>query len=74
VDPEPKPLAVGAARAVAALLPVPDPSLPAAAAALTPEKAAMLTNVKGLFFLTNSGSDWAGPIYVDNLRVVVPTP
>jgi hypothetical protein len=39
---------------------------------LTPEKAAMLANVKGLFFMTNSGDDWTGPIYVDNLRVVVP--
>jgi hypothetical protein len=40
---------------------------------LTPDQAAMLTNVKGLFFITNSGSAWTGPIYVDNLRAVIPT-
>jgi len=39
---------------------------------LTPEKAALLKNIKGVFFITNSGADWEGPIYVDNLRVVVP--
>jgi hypothetical protein len=39
---------------------------------LTPEQAAMLKNIKGLFFMTNSGADWEGPIYVDNLRVVIP--
>jgi hypothetical protein len=41
---------------------------------LTPDQAQMLTNVKGLYFITNSGDDWAGPIYVDALRAVVPTP
>jgi hypothetical protein len=41
---------------------------------LTPEQAAMLTNVKGLFFITNSGDDWTGPVYVDNLRAVIPAP
>jgi hypothetical protein len=41
---------------------------------LTPDQAQMLTNVKGMFFITNSGSDWTGPIYVDNLRAVVRTP
>ena len=41
---------------------------------LTPEQAAMLTNVKGLFFITNSGDDWTGPVYVDNLRAVIPVP
>jgi hypothetical protein len=40
---------------------------------LKPEQAAMLSNIKGLFFMTNSGADWNGPIYVDALRVVVPT-
>jgi hypothetical protein len=40
---------------------------------LTPEKAAMLTNIKGVFLSNNSGSEWAGPVYIDNLRVVVPT-
>jgi len=39
---------------------------------LTPEKAAMLKNIKGVFFMTNSGGEWKGPIYVDNLRVVTP--
>jgi hypothetical protein len=41
---------------------------------LTPDQAAMLTNVKGLFFITNSGSAWTGPIYVDALRAVIPAP
>jgi hypothetical protein len=41
--------------------------------ALTPDQAQMLTNVKGLFFITNSGSAWTGPIYVDNLRAVIAT-
>ena len=41
---------------------------------LTPDQAKMLTNVKGMFFITNSGSDWTGPIYVDSLRAVIPTP
>jgi hypothetical protein len=39
---------------------------------LTADQASMLTNVKGMFFITNSGSDWTGPIYVDNLRAVMP--
>jgi hypothetical protein len=39
---------------------------------LTSDQAAMLTNVKGVFFITNSGSDWNGPVYVDALRAVVP--
>jgi hypothetical protein len=39
---------------------------------LTPDQAAMLTNVKGMFFITNSGSAWTGPIYVDGLRAVIP--
>jgi hypothetical protein len=39
---------------------------------LTPDQAKMLTNVKGIFFITNAENDWTGPIYVDNLRVVVP--
>jgi hypothetical protein len=41
---------------------------------LTADQAAMLKNVKGLFFITNSESDWGGPIYVDALRAVVPAP
>jgi hypothetical protein len=41
---------------------------------LTPDQAAMLTNVKGVFFITNSGSDWTGPVYVDALRAVIPAP
>jgi hypothetical protein len=40
---------------------------------LSPAQAAMLTNIKGLFFMTNSGADWEGPIYVDALRVVIPS-
>jgi hypothetical protein len=46
---------------------------------LTPEQAAMLTNVTGMFFMRNQGANsgdpnpWQGPIYVDNLRAVVPT-
>jgi hypothetical protein len=39
---------------------------------LTPDQAAMLTNVKGVFFITNSGDAWTGPIYVDGLRAVIP--
>jgi len=45
---------------------------------LTPEQAAMLTNVKGMYFMRNQGANsgdpnpWQGPIYVDNLRAVVP--
>jgi hypothetical protein len=41
---------------------------------LTSDQAAMLTNVKGVFFITNSGSDWTGPVYVDALRAVIPAP
>jgi hypothetical protein len=40
---------------------------------LTPDNAAKLTNVKGLYLIRNSGDDWTGPIYVDNLRAVFPT-
>jgi hypothetical protein len=39
---------------------------------LTSDQAAMLTNVQGVFFITNSGSNWTGPIYVDALRAVIP--
>jgi len=42
---------------------------------LTPDQAKMLTNVKGIYFLRNQDSNtpWRGPVYVDNLRAVVPT-
>lgn len=42
---------------------------------LTPEQAAMLTNVKGIYFIRNqdSATPWRGPAYIDNLRAVVPT-
>jgi hypothetical protein len=40
---------------------------------LTADQAAMLTNVKGLGIIRNQGGDWNGPIYIDNLRAVVPT-
>jgi len=39
---------------------------------LTAEQAKMFTNIKGIFFLLNSGEDWTGPIYVDSLRAVIP--
>jgi hypothetical protein len=39
---------------------------------LTPDQAAMLHNVQGVYFITNSGSNWTGPIYVDALRAVIP--
>jgi hypothetical protein len=42
--------------------------------ALTPEQAQALTNVRGVFLLRNqdSSTPWNGPIYIDNLRAVVP--
>jgi hypothetical protein len=41
---------------------------------LTKEQAQMLSTVKGLYFLRNQDSNtpWNGPIYIDNLRAVVP--
>jgi hypothetical protein len=39
---------------------------------LTPDQAAMLTNVTGVSLIRNSGDTWNGPIYIDNLRVVIP--
>jgi hypothetical protein len=39
---------------------------------LTPAQAEMLANVSGLFLITNAGSDWEGPIYIDALRAVIP--
>jgi hypothetical protein len=41
---------------------------------LTPDQAAMLTNVTGISLIRNSGDTWNGPIYIDNLRAVIPTP
>jgi len=41
---------------------------------LTADEAAMLKNVKGIRFIRNQGDAWNGPVYVDNLRAVVPTP
>jgi hypothetical protein len=40
---------------------------------LTPDDAAMLKNVKGIRFIRNQGDAWQGPVYVDDLRAVVPT-
>jgi hypothetical protein len=42
---------------------------------LTPEQAKTLSIVKGLYLRRNDdpGSKWTGPIYIDNLRAVVPT-
>jgi hypothetical protein len=40
---------------------------------LTPANAAKLTNVKGIYLIRNTGDDWTGPIYIDNLRAVFPT-
>lgn len=42
---------------------------------LTPEQARTLSTVKGLFLTRNNdpNTPWNGPIYMDNLRVVVPT-
>jgi hypothetical protein len=40
---------------------------------LTSDQAAMLKNVQGMSFITNSGSNWTGPIYVDALRAVIPS-
>jgi hypothetical protein len=44
--------------------------------ALTPDQAKMLTNVNGFFLIRNQDSNtpWNGPIYIDNLRAVVPAP
>jgi hypothetical protein len=44
--------------------------------ALTPDQAKALTNVKGLYLIRNQDSNtpWNGPIYIDNLRAVVPAP
>jgi hypothetical protein len=39
---------------------------------LTPDQATTLGHPKGVFLLRNSGNDWTGPIYIDNLRAVVP--
>jgi len=40
---------------------------------LTADQATTLGHPKGVFLLRNSGNDWTGPIYIDNLRAVVPT-
>jgi hypothetical protein len=42
--------------------------------ALSPAEAANMTNVTGFNLIRNSGAEWRGPIYIDNLRVVIPTP
>jgi hypothetical protein len=41
---------------------------------LTPEQAKTLAAVEGLYLRGNDdpGSKWTGPIYIDNLRAVVP--
>jgi len=43
---------------------------------LTPDQAKMLGKVKGFFLIRNEdpNTPWNGPLYVDNLRAVVPTP
>jgi hypothetical protein len=41
--------------------------------ALSPEDAAKLTNVTEFGLHTNGGQPWNGPIYVDNLRAVIPS-
>jgi hypothetical protein len=41
--------------------------------ALTPDQATMLGHVKGIYLLRNQGGDWRGPVYIDDLRAVVPT-
>jgi hypothetical protein len=41
--------------------------------ALSPEDAAKLTNVTSMELRTNSGMAWNGPIYIDNLRAVIPS-
>jgi hypothetical protein len=43
---------------------------------LTPEQAKTLSTVKGLYLTRNDdpNSEWKGPIYIDNLRAVVPPP
>lgn len=43
---------------------------------LNPDQAKALTNVLGVFLLRNqdSSTPWNGPIYIDNLRAVIPTP
>jgi hypothetical protein len=43
---------------------------------LTAEQAKTLSAVKGLYLRRNDdpGSEWNGPIYIDNLRAVVPDP
>jgi hypothetical protein len=44
--------------------------------ALTPEQAQTLSTVQGVFLIRNDdpNSTWTGPIYIDNLRAVVPAP
>ena len=39
-----------------------------------PGAGAKLSNMKGVYFITNSGNAWTGPIYVDSLRAVIPVP
>lgn len=41
---------------------------------LTPDQAALLKNVTGISLIRNSGDTWNGPIYIDNLRAVIPNP
>jgi hypothetical protein len=43
---------------------------------LTSDQAQALTNVTGVFLIRNqdSSTPWNGPIYIDNLRAVVPVP
>jgi hypothetical protein len=41
---------------------------------LTPEQAATLTAVTNFGMRTNGGNPWTGPIYIDNLRAVIPAP
>ncbi len=42
--------------------------------ALSPDQARLLGTLRGISFVRNSGDTWLGPIYIDNLRAVIPAP
>lgn len=41
---------------------------------LSPDEAQKLGTLKGISLIRNSGDTWNGPIYIDNLRAVIPAP
>lgn len=40
---------------------------------MTPDQAKMVGHVQGIVLIRNSGDTWNGPVYIDNLRAVIPT-